>query len=104
MSLNKKIVSIPELKKLLFELNDRKSYISIRVRLIGQMWEKSFMHIAAVYDDGVLLHDDHSGRFLNITRLSNIMQFEIDHSFHIYQPHDHFEVIPDEAITQSKLA
>ena len=51
------------------------------------------MHIAAVYDDGVLLHSENDGRLLNIGKLSNIMQFEIDHSFQNFHPHNHYDVM-----------
>ena len=50
------------------------------------------MHIAAVYDDGVLLHSESDGRLLNIGKLSNIMQFEIDHAFQNFMPHNHYDV------------
>jgi hypothetical protein len=60
--------------------------------LVGQLWQQSFMHIAAVYDDGVLLHSESDGRLLNIGRISNIMQFEIDHPFQNFTPHNHYDV------------
>jgi len=92
MSLTAKSVSVLELKQLLHALNDRQPYTCIRVRLVGQLWQQSFMHIAAVYDDGVLLHSESDGRLLNIGKLSNIMQFEIDHAFQNFMPHNHYDV------------
>jgi hypothetical protein len=92
MSLTKKLISTLELKRLLHDLNDKQPYTCIRVRLIGQLWQQSFMQVAAVYEDGVLLHNDTDGRFLNIVKLSQIMQFEIDHSFQNFFPHNHYDV------------
>jgi hypothetical protein len=93
MSLTGKSISVLELKQLLHSLNDRQPYTCIRVRLVGQLWQQSFMHVSAVYDDGVLLHNERDGRFLNVGKLSNIMQFEIDHSFQNFAPHNHYDVI-----------
>jgi hypothetical protein len=96
MSLATKSISVLELKRLLHELNDKQSYTCIRVRLIGQLWQQAFMHIATIYNDGVLLYNEQDRRFLRITKLANIMQFEIDHSFQNFQAHDHYNVIPDQ--------
>jgi hypothetical protein len=96
MSPTTKSISVLELKRLLHALNDRQSYTCVRVRLLGQLWQQSFMHVSAVYEDGVLLHNESTGRFLNIAKLSHIMQFEIDHSFQNFSPHNHYDVVPDQ--------
>lgn len=95
MTLVKKAVSLLELKRLLHELKDSQN-TCIRVRLIGQLWQQSFMRVSVISDSGVVLCNENTGGFINIPQLSTILQFEIDHSFKIFQPHFHYDVVTRE--------
>jgi hypothetical protein len=83
-----------ELKRLLFDIKDKRNDICIRYRLIGEMWARNFMRVLAVKDHGTLLQNEKDGSLITIMDLSNIMQVEIDHSFLGYQPYYHYEVKP----------
>lgn len=54
------------------------------------------MRISSISDNGVILYNEDTGGFINILQLSNILQFEIDHAFQIFQPHFHYDVVLDE--------
>ena len=86
-------VAVLELRRLLVELKEHRPDICIRYRLMGQMWAQNFLRVMDVSDRGVLLHDEQSNRDAFISDVSKIMQFEIDKSFHSYQPHNHYDVI-----------
>jgi hypothetical protein len=96
MDFIKKEVSPLELKRLLFEINEKRPDVCVRFRLIGEMWTRHFMRIVVVYDGGVLFYDDATRMITRVARLENIMQFEIDNNFQNYQPHYHYDVVLDD--------
>ena len=89
------LVSVLELKRLLVELKDKRPDISIRYRLLGEMWAQHFMRILRITEKGVMLNDEASNKLVIITDLANIMQFEVDNRFQNFQPFYHYEVKPD---------
>lgn len=88
-----KKVAVLTLRRLLVELKEHRPDICIRYRLIGQMWAKNFLRVIQVTESGVLLNDETSNKVYTISDLSHIMQFELDKSFQLYQPHFHYEVV-----------
>ena len=81
-----------ELRRLLYELRDRRPDICIRFRLLGEMWQSNHLRVIKLTDKGVVLFDEQEGKVYVIQDLRNVMQFELDQSFQQYQPHFHYEV------------
>jgi hypothetical protein len=92
MTKGTKDISISELKRLLYDLHDKQSYTCIRLRLLGEMWQKNFMRIFSINDDAVIFSDEISGRLLKVTDLMSIMQFELDHNFQQFIAYFHYGV------------
>ncbi len=89
-------VSIIELKRLLFELMDKRPDISIRFRLMGQMWKPSFLHVMTLPESGgVLFFDETTQMVTRVSSIQNIIQFEIDNNFQVYNAHFHYDVVLD---------
>lgn len=89
----RKKVAVLELRRLLVELKEHRPDICIRYRLIGQMWAAHFLRIVQVTDEGVILNDETSNKLVTIPELAQIMQFETDKPFQLYQPYYHYEVV-----------
>jgi hypothetical protein len=100
----KNAISVLEFRRLLHEMKDRRAEMTIRYRVIGQMWEPFFMSIGALSENGATFLDGTRGRLKTIEDLSQIIQFEIDRSFMGYQPHFHYEVKMDEPFVQTTSA
>lgn len=81
-----------ELRRLLYELRDRRPDICIRFRLLGEMWQSNHLRVIKLTDRGVVLFDEAEGKVYVINDLRNVMQFELDQIFQQYQPHFHYEV------------
>lgn len=94
ISQNFSLISVNEFRKLLATISDCRAEIGLRYRLIGEMWEEHYMRILRYTDFGLLLNDPLKNRVVVIRDLSQIMQFEIDTSFHHYQPYLHYSVNP----------
>jgi hypothetical protein len=92
MSEPTKKVSVLELRRLLFELKEHRPDICIRYRLLGQMWATNFLRIIRLTEKGVLLNDENSGKLVTIPDLAQIMQFEVDKPFQMFQPYFHYDV------------
>lgn len=86
------VVSVLELKRLLVELADKRPNVCVRPRLMGEMWSVNFMRVVSTTEKGVLLHVEEINRFVSVSDLSYIMQFELDNRFQNFQPHFHYEV------------
>jgi hypothetical protein len=95
----KKMIGLPELRRLLFGLKEHRPDICIRHRFIGQLWAINFSRVVRVTEKGVLLNDETSNKLITISNLSQIMQFELDKPFQIYQPHFHYDVTPSKEPT-----
>ncbi len=88
------LISVSELRRLLVTISDCRVELGLRYRLMGEMWEPSYMKILGLTDFGLLLNDETKNRVIVIRDLSQIMQFEIDAAFHNYQPYFHYNVDP----------
>jgi hypothetical protein len=90
----KTTISIPELKRLLTELVEKRPDICFRYRIIGEMWKDNFMRVLKVTDGGVILHDGRNSQTITVTALSHIIQFEIEKSFQSFDANFHYLVSP----------
>lgn len=86
------LISTPELRRLLFDLKEKRPDVCIRFRLLGEMWAESFMRVIMVTEKGAIFNDESINEFVNVSDLANIMQFEVDNRFQNFQPHYHYEV------------
>jgi hypothetical protein len=85
-------VSVLELRRLLYELNDLRPDICVRFRLIGEMWMTTHVRIVKLTEKGVALNDERLNKLIFIQDLKDVMQFELDQAFQQYQPHFHYPV------------
>ena len=93
MNKPRKNVSVLELRRLLFELKEHRPDISFRYRLIGEMWAQHFLRVIRLTEKGVLLNNESSNKLSTISNLSQIMQFELDKSFQLFQPYFHYDIV-----------
>ena len=90
---NKTLISMLELKRLMVDLAEKRPDICIRFRLLGELWSMNFLRVTRVTDKGVVLLDESQG-LVSVSDLNFIMQFEIDKPFQGFQPYYHYEVTP----------
>ena len=93
VTLNKTLISVLELRRLMVDLTEKRPDICIRFRLLGELWTVQFMRVMRMSDKGVVLLDDING-LVSVSDLNFIMQFEIDKPFQGFQPYYHYEVTP----------
>ena len=86
------MISLLELRKLLYDLRDKRPDIFIRFRLLGELWFVHFAQIIDITNKGVILKEESSGKIYPIPDLRNVMQFELDHNFQNFQAHFHYNV------------
>jgi hypothetical protein len=86
--------SITHLKQVLVDIKEHGPNVCVRFRLLGELWQTGFVRIVNVIDNRVLINDDARNKLLSMD-LSLVMQFEIDHRFKGIEPHNHYDVIPD---------
>ena len=91
VTLNKTLISVLELRRLMVDLTEKRPDICIRFRLLGELWTVQFMRVMRMSDKGVVLLDDING-LVSVSDLNFIMQFEIDKPFQGFQPYYHYEV------------
>jgi hypothetical protein len=84
-------ISIPALRKLL-ALMSASAGSSVRYRLMGEMWQPNFMRVLQVTDDGVVLVDESKNRFILLSDLNMIMQFELDSCQNNFDPYNHYDI------------
>lgn len=87
-------IPVLEFRRLLYELKDLRPDICIRLRLIGEMWQTNHHRVLKLTEKGAALYDERGNKLVFVQDLSNVMQFELDHSFHQYQAHNHYTVNP----------
>jgi hypothetical protein len=92
ISRNKNLISVLELKRLLFAIADNHLNASFRYRLIGQMWQPNFFRVIKVTDKEVFLNDPLKNTLVALPDLSQLMQFEIDAPVYNFLPHNHYEI------------
>lgn len=90
---NKTLISMLELKRLMVDLSEKRPDICIRFRLLGELWSMTFLRVMRVADKGAVLLDESHG-LVSVSDLNFIMQFEIDKPFQGFQPYYHYEVTP----------
>jgi len=95
MAETKKSLTVQELKRLLIELKEQPD-ICIRYRLLGELWQDSFVRVISLYHDCLFLQDEN--HILRIPNISNIIQFEIDRNFLGLQRNYHYDVVLDHQV------
>ena len=80
ITLNKTLISVLELKRLMVDLSEKRPDICIRFRLLGELWSMNFLRVMRVTDKGAVLLDESHG-LVSVSDLNFIMQFEIDKPF-----------------------
>ncbi len=93
VTLNKTLISVIELRRLLVDLLEKRPDICIRFRLLGELWNVNFVRIVRVTEKGGIFLDDTYG-LVSVSDLNFVMQFELDKPFHVFQPYYHYEVTP----------
>jgi hypothetical protein len=91
-----KSISIAELQRLLYEIKDHNLAIGIRYRTLGQMWQHNYFKVFLVTTTGAVLIDQRTNRTEIINNISDIIQFELDARFQIYEPNYHYTVSMNE--------
>jgi hypothetical protein len=87
------MISVSELKRILFSISLREHQICIRYRTIGQLWHPNFLRILNIEDGKrVLFHDDTRKRFIQLQDFSTIAQFELDGRLYPYEPNYHYQI------------
>jgi hypothetical protein len=81
-----------ELRRLLYELKDKRPDICIRFRLLGEMWQSDFWRVVALTENGVVLFNAQSDKISIVKNLREVVQFEIDSRYQNFHPHDHYSV------------
>lgn len=93
VTLNKTLISVVELRRLMVDLSEKRPDICIRFRLLGELWNVNFLRVVRITEKGSILLDDTQG-LVSISDLHFVMQFEIDKPFQGFQPFYHYEVSP----------
>jgi hypothetical protein len=93
VTMNKTLISVLELRRLMVDLSEKRPDICIRFRLLGELWTVNFMQVKRIADKGALLFDDSIG-LVSVSDLNFVMQFELDRPFQGFQPYYHYEVTP----------
>lgn len=87
-------ISTAEFRRLLLDIGEKRPGVCLRYRLLGELWARDFLSVAALTQSGLLLKDISGTRLTVISNLSDIIQFEIDEPFQGYRPYNHYEVRP----------
>lgn len=93
ITLNKTLISVLELRRLMVDLSEKRPDICIRFRLLGELWNINFLRVIRIGEKGAILLDDSMG-LVSVSDLNFVMQFEIDKPFQGFQPYYHYEVTP----------
>ena len=86
------LISVVELRRLLYTLVDNRLEICFRYRLLGEMWQPKFLRVVQLTPRGVLLSDEATYSLICLDDLAHIMQFELDVAVHHFLPHNHYDV------------
>ena len=92
MTTSNNLVSVLELRRLLYTIVDNRLTACFRYRLLGEMWQPSFFRVVEVTENGVMLNEESTDSFKCLQDLSQIMQFEIDVAVHNFLPHNHYDL------------
>ncbi|SRR5690606_11240297 len=94
ITMNKTLISVLELRRLMVDLSEKRPDICIRFRLLGELWSVNFLKVIRLTEKGAILLDDALG-LVSVSDLNFVMQFEIDKPFQGFQPYYHYEVTPE---------
>lgn len=87
------VVSVADLKKIVFSVIEKDLQVSIRFRTLGQLWYPNFLRIIKIDDEKrVLFHDETRQFYISLRDLSAITQFELDTKVDGLEPHYHYQV------------
>jgi hypothetical protein len=86
-------ITVTELRRLLIDIRDKRPDICIRFRLLGEMWNTTFLKIIAIGEKNVVLASEQDGRLYTMSDVSRVVQFEIDSPFHQYKPYFHYSIV-----------
>jgi hypothetical protein len=89
-----RLISVAELRRLLYSLRDHKVNVCIRFRKLGEMWKSNFMQVVDLNERGAIFNDLSISEFIFVMDLDEVMQFELDGRFQNYEPFNHYEVTP----------
>ena len=89
-----KLISVAELRRLLYNLRDHQVNVCIRFRKLGEMWKMNFMQVVDLNERGAIFNDLTISEFVFVMDLDEIMQFELDGRFQTFEPFNHYEVTP----------
>ena len=93
ITLNKTLISVLELRRLIVDLSEKRPDICIRFRLLGELWTRHFLQVMKPTQKGALFYDENNN-IVSVGDLNFVMQFEIDKPFQGFQPYFHYEVTP----------
>jgi hypothetical protein len=93
-------IGVLELRRLFYELKDQRPDISVRLRLLGEMWQMSFSRVIKLTENGVVLLNEHNNQAVAFKDLREVVQFEIDAGYQNYHPHNHYTIEPTMNITE----
>ena len=93
VTMNKTLISVLELRRLLVDLGEKRPDICVRFRLLGELWTVNFLRVIRITERGAVLLDESLG-LVSVSDLNFVMQFEIDRPFQGFQPYYHYEVTP----------
>jgi hypothetical protein len=85
-------ITVIELAQLFTSIRNSPSDIRIRVRLIGELWQKVFMKVEIINDGSIILSDPRTNTILPLDDIQSVIQFELDKPFQHYQPQLHYTV------------
>jgi hypothetical protein len=86
-------VSLTELKRLFYDIRDRRPDVRIRLRVLGKMWNEAFCSIDSIKEDGITLVDTHHSKYIHLNQLSDVVQFELECPFFGYHAFYHYEIL-----------
>jgi len=92
-TLNRTLISVLELRRLLFDLLEKRPDICVSFRLLGELWNVNFLRVMRMTEKGGIFFDEAHG-LVSVSDLNFVMQFEIDKPFQVFQPYYHYEVTP----------
>lgn len=87
----KRAIPALELKRIIIDIHQYRVDVSVRFRLVGQLWQDQFTRVVNVIDDRVLLSDEKHRRLISID-LKDVIQFEIDGKFREIEPNFHYDI------------
>jgi hypothetical protein len=86
-------VSVAELRRLFFDIRDRRPDVRVRVRILGKMWAESFCSIDFISGGQVVLFDSTEDHYHYVNNINDIIQFELECPFLGYIAFYHYEVV-----------